>query len=214
MTALFTVDFENNKLYDPGAKGFDFIACSGGTMEVTAGSKYEGTYGCEISPLVNYRCAGAKRVNSLTRFRQAFYFHPHGITIPTTKYFTLAREYHNDTTIVIYTIYLVYTTALGYQIEIGIADNTGLLTTYSADYVLPSQNDWNLIETDWYAGAGGTGFFSLWIDGTFKRTLNATNDALRIMYPSIGGYYASGTISGSYYMDYWRANDTGDVIGA
>lgn len=212
MSNLFTVDFENNKLYDPLAKGFDFIACSGGTMEVTAASHYEGTYGCEITPLQSYRLGGAKRVASLTRFRQAFYLHPHAVSIPTTRYIKIARNYHSDESNTIYGLFLKNISGT-YYIWGAVDSNTTAPEYESADYELDNQDDWNLIETDWYAD-DVAGFFKIWINGTAKWNRSVVNGNLRLMYPCLGAMYQAYAISGSFYVDYWRANDDGSLIGA
>ena len=214
MSVLWTpVDFENNKLYDIGAKGFDYIGAWGGSMAVNAASKYEGTYGCEISPMVGWRILGAKRINNVSRFRQAFYLHPNAIAMSEDKYFVLGRDYHSDTTWRKYMILFRWTEAAGYQIQIGISDNTGGIVANSSIYALPTQAGWNLIEMEWISGSPGS--FQLWLDGVSKGTINATNNLIRLVYPSLGSVVASGgTITGSFYIDNWRANDDGTEIGA
>lgn len=213
MSNLFSVDFENNKLYDPGAKGFDVIFASGGTLEVTTGSKYAGSYGLAVSPLVNYKLAGMKRVNHLTRFRQAFYLHPNAISIPTTRGVPFARNYHNDATDHIYSMTLGYTTGTGYWIECSLDVNSEGYYWSSSQFVLDNQTDWNLIETDWYAN-NSSGFFQIWINGTSKWTRSLVNGNLHINYPCIGAIIPTYTISGSFFIDNWRANDDGSEIGA
>jgi hypothetical protein len=218
MTTLFTVDFENNKLFDT-AKGFDIVACWGGTIEVNAASKYEGTYGIEVTPLQGagqyQRAGGAKRVTHLTRIRQAFYLHPHGVSIANDYSIKLARDYHRDASMMIYQVHLYYLTASGYYIYAGVANNTGGITSNSSNYLLPTQNGWNLIEFNWTAGNPGN--FQLWIDGVSKwNNTTIVNDELTVNYPALGMLACSSTaaVSGSIYLDYWRANDNGDLIGA
>lgn len=214
MTALFTVDFENNKLFDT-AKGFDIVANWGGTIEVSTDSDYEGTYGCKFtvaSSQTNQRACGMKKIPYVSRLRQSFRLHPNAITLANGQSIRIARNYHDDTTMVIYQIRLFYVTGSGYCIAIGIADNTGLITSNSGNTSLPTQNGFNLIETDWIAGSPGS--FQLWINGTNITTLTATNNNLRINYPCIGTTWCSDTAaSGSYFIDYWRANNDGTLIG-
>lgn len=216
MTDLWMpVDFGNGLLYDK-QKGFDIIANWGGTIEVSADAKYQGNYGCKFTVANNQaaqRACGIKNVPYVSRFRQAFYLHPHGISLADTKYIKIARNYHSDSLQMKYQIHLYYAAATGYNIQIGMSDNTGVITSNSGYYPLSNQNDWNLIETDWQAGSPG--HFQLWLNGVNQETLTQTNDLVRILYPTLGTVYCTDFgAAGSYYIDYWRANDTGTLIGA
>lgn len=213
MTFLFKVDFENNNLFDY-THGFDSVVWKGGTIEVGTAFKYEGSYGCSISPYQgNYSVMGLKRVNTLTRFRQAFYIHPNGIVIASGGSFCIFRNYHGDNSLMIQRLRLENNVSLGYCIVGSVYANSGGTDYSSSSFPLDNQTDWNLIETDWYAD-DASGFFKLWINGSLKWNRSVINGTLRTKYPGLGAFWPSIAVSGSYFIDYWRANNDGSEIGA
>lgn len=216
MTTLWTpVDFENNKLYDH-EKGFDLLASWGGTIEVAGAAAKQGSYGCKFTPAssqtVQHAC-GAKLVRHVPRIRQAVYIHPNAISMPSSSYIRIARNYHSDETNQHYNLCLYYDATTHYCIQANMGDNSGTIAYGSSYFPLDQQNDWNLLEWDWYIGSPGQ--LRLWINGSLVWTRTATNYQNIVNYPSIGTCRASSvTFSGSYYLDYWRANDDGTLIGA
>jgi hypothetical protein len=218
MTTLFSVDFENGLLFDPGpsGKGFDIISVEGGTLAVSAGAAYSGTHGCSLTPYQNRRCGGAKIIHAPTsgKFRQAFWFDPNTVNIGTGNYLCIGRNYHYDLSQQIYTILLTYTGA-SFAIQCGLADNTLAAVTWTSDHNIT--DDWHLIETYWQQGSPGS--FQLWIDGTDKETITATNNLTNsisgIITPGLGQLRDGNfSMSGSVYFDRWRANNDGSLIGA
>lgn len=215
MTTLFSVDFENGKLFDPGpsGKGFDIVSVSGGTLEVKAGAAYEGSYGLEAIPLSGYRAGGARIIHnpSSGKFRQAFWFDPNSITIPSGSYVQIGRNYHYDLSQQFYTILLGWTGS-NYIIEIGMADTTLSIVTFSSSHTITDA--WHLIETYWQTGTPGS--HQLWIDGVNEETITANNSNNWIITPGIGCNLRSSpsvSTTGSVYFDKWRANDDGSQIG-
>ena len=210
---LFNVTFESNKLYNPNSDGFDFVMSNGGDIKLSSGSvAYQGSYGCEITPLQNYRCAGAERIPVTTRFRQAFYLHPNAITIPTTRTICISRNYYSDEQNGLYWIRLNNIAGV-YGIECNADDNSSSQAYGSGTFNLDNQTNWNLIESEWYSD-NASGFFKLWINGTLKWNRTLVNGNLRVVFPCIGAMRQQYAISGTLYIDYWRANNDGSLIGA
>jgi hypothetical protein len=183
---------------------------TGGTVEANDASKHSGSYGCEVTPLVGYRCAGYKYAGSaLTRLRQAFYFNPNSLAFTDTRYFILARNYHDDAARAVYKLTARFNNP-NYQLSTkmffddGDESNSGNITI---------SDDWHLIEMDWISGSPGS--LQLWIDGVDQGTLSGTNSNLRVLYPALGVCEAPlYAFTGSFYLDNWRANDDGGLIGA
>jgi len=212
MTTLWTpVDFENNKLKDT-VKGFDAVYNWGSTIEVAASAAYEGSYGCKITPSssqTTQHACGVKRVPYVSRIRQAFYFHPNAMVMPEASYLRICRNYYSDETNIHYVCNIWYYAANGYRIQIGLGDNTGLITSNGVLTTLTNQANWNKIELDWESGSPGR--LRLWVADSLKDTLNVTNNLIKILHPCLGTVRAtSGAFSGSYLVDYWEANDAGD----
>jgi hypothetical protein len=216
MSNLFTVDFSGNKLYD-SIRGFDALHIRDGTIAITTNSKYPskplGNYGCEISPKNGeYHWAwGLKNVGQLTRLRQAFYLHPNGVSIPTGTGFKVIRSFYPDTSKILYTVRLGYTTGTGYWLQ-SAAYAANDTASYSGYFALNQQTGWNLVEVDWLAAVSG--YVKLWMDGSLKETISLDTSNTRTVYAALGYGSPNSAVSGSFYLDYWRANDDGTLIGA
>lgn len=72
----------------------------------------------------------------------------------------------------------------------------------------------HLIELDYVSGSGTSGSLSLLIDGQFKQTLTGDNDQRRVDFVRLGATQSIDTVtSGTYYLDHFASNDTGEPIG-
>jgi len=212
MTTLFNTTFEDNHLYQyPVTSGFHAVYVDGGTIEVNTASKNGGNYGCEITPMQNYKACGIQYTEPLTKFRQRFYFNINGLTLSDTRSFYLARNHHFDASRILYHIG-INRNGSDYRLWVGMSDNTETIYTNSGYHVF-TKSAWHYIETYWQSGSPGS--FALYLDGSLKETIYATNNNCRVIYPALGiTYYHNYAISGSFYIDDWTANDTGDSIGA
>jgi hypothetical protein len=178
-------------------------------MAVNVASKYDGDYGVEVTPLKGYYLAGCKRVANPTRFRQSFYLHPNGVTIPDAGYIIIARNYHLDLSQAIYRVRLLYSSSL-YQITYDVQRSSGT-SYYGGNNTLDNQNDWNLIEIDEFFDVSG--FFKIWLNGVLKWNQALDNTGLSLFYPCIGSVASTTVSSGTFYLAHWKANITGDALG-
>ena len=211
MTTLFNVTFENNMLIHP-ITGYDNCYVSGGTLEVAAAAAYEGSYGLKSTPLAGTVTGGGKVTHDLTgKFRTAFYFDPNSITIPSGSYIMILRNFHYDLSQQAFNCTLTWNGS-SYGIDIGLADNTLNIVTWSSVYTFTDA--WHLFEFYWQRGSPGS--FQLWIDGTSQGTITATNTSVRFNNCGIGCNLRSSpsvSTTGSVYFDRWIANDDGSQIG-
>lgn len=221
MSEIFHVDFESGVLLDPGAAGhgFDIVAAHGGGMAIKTTAKYSGTWGLEATPYYvsgtyGYINGGCKSIHnpSSGKLRQAFYFHPHTLTMETSHYINLAANFHYDNSRMMYAVQLGFDGA-NFTIRSALADNSFALNTYSGTDTLSVA--WHLIEYYWQKGAPGS--FQMWLDGVNLGTITDTNNLCYVNKPGIGcnmRILSPVVTTGSVWFDRWRANDDGSVIGS
>lgn len=221
MSNLFSVDWETGVLISPGSTGhgFDIASSHGGGLHIKTTAKYAGTWGLEAAPWyvsgtygpINGGCKIIQNPAS-NKFRQAFWFHPHGMTMESGHYMNIAQNFHYDNSRMMYAVQLTWNGA-NYAIEIGMSDNTFSVGTWSGDHTIT--NAWHLIETYWQAGSPGS--MQLWIDGVNKETITETNNLCYVNKPGLGcnmRIVSPVLTTGGVWFDRWRANDDGSVIGA
>jgi len=212
MSVIFDTTFEDNHLYQyPVTNGFHAVYIDGGEIEVNTYAKKGGSYGCQITPAIYSKTCGLQYTEPLTRFRQRFWVHPNTLSLTENKSMYLARNYHSDSSRIMYAIALKNEGG-DLNIWTALADNSQTLTAYSGNVVI-SKTAWTMVETDWKAGTPG--FLNLYINGTYQKALSANNSNNTIIYPALGvPHYHSAAISGAFYIDDWKANDDGSSIGA
>lgn len=216
MTTLFNCTFENNRLYDPTphppGNGADMVSVSGGTVEVAAAAAHDGSYGVKFTPTQGYRAWMMMACGGLRKLRQRFWIHPNSLSIATGNSFRICRNGHYDASWVAYDIGLGYASS-SYYIYWNIYNGTYSSTQANGSSNINITNAWHRIET--YYQTGSPGSMELWLDGVSQGSVSATNPDALVNLPALGVAGGPGfTISGSFYVDSWQANDDGTLIGA
>jgi hypothetical protein len=213
MSELFDINHADGDLDD-----YDSTIVDGGDLSVSAGAALAGTdYGLALLIDDTNDLRVTKNISlSTTDIRLRFYIDPNGLSMSTGALAEIQAVKVNTTPGSICLVSLYYDGS-DYQIKATAIEDNGTEID-SSYYTITDSAHYIEIHLDRSGSAGmSNGTLDLWIDGVHKEQITGVDNFHIWAY--INGCtlefeHVSGTISGTFYLDAYAANDDGSEIGA
>ncbi|MBU0708194.1 type II secretion system GspH family protein [Patescibacteria group bacterium] len=205
---LFADSFESGDF-----SAWSSTATDGGDLSATSGAAIVGSYGMSVNvDDTSSMYVRDDTPNNEIRYRYRLYLDPNDVEMASWSTHTIFIPYESNGEMTMY-LYIGGKRSFTSGYSIGFAMRQDDYSTIGSSWYNIDDAP-HLIEVDYITGSGTSGLISLWLDGDFKETVNGDNDGRPIDYVRLGAVSSvDATTLGTYYIDHFASNNTGNLIG-